>query len=97
MGGQAVQRLHHGLVGEGQGLVHPLALDELGGHGAGGDGTAAAKGLELHVHDDSVLDFEVHFHDIAALGVTHLSYAVGIGDLAYVAGITKMIHHLFTV
>ena len=95
--GQAVQRFYHRLVGEGQGVLHLLALDELGGHGAGGDGAAAAESLKLHVYDDAVLDFEVHFHDVAALGVAHLAHAVGVGDVAHIAGVAEVVHDLFTV
>ena len=39
-------------VGDGEGLVDGLALDPLGGEGAGGDGRAAAEGLEFGVLDD---------------------------------------------
>ena len=79
------------------GLVDGLALDHFGGHGGGGDGAAAAEGLELHVLDDVVLDLQVDLHDVAALGVADLADAVGVLDLANVSGMLKMIHNFFTV
>ncbi len=47
---------------------------------------AAAKGLEFHILDHAVLDFQVHLHNVAALGVAHLPHAVGIGDLTHIPG-----------
>ena len=93
VGGQAAQGVHHLAVGNGQGLVDGLALDHLGGHGGRGDGAAAAEGLELHVLDDVVPDFQVHLHNVAALGVAHLAHAVGVFDLTHIAGVHEMIHH----
>ena len=93
IGGQTAQGVHHLLVGDGQGLVDGLALDELGGHGAGGDGAAAAKGLELGVLDDVIVDLQVHLHDVAALGVAYLAHAVGVGNLTYVPGMHEVIHY----
>lgn len=52
--GQAVEGLHDGLVGYLQGVMDDLALDEHRRHGAGGDGRAAAEGLEFGVLDDLV-------------------------------------------
>lgn len=46
---------------DGQHILHGAPLDPLGRHGAGGDGGAAAKGLELGVDDAAVgadLDLE---------------------------------------
>ena len=45
--GQTLQSLYNGLVGQIQRLVHGLALDQVGGHAAGGNVCAAAKGEEL--------------------------------------------------
>ena len=77
--------------------MNGLALDHLGGHGGGGNGAAAAEGLELHVLDAVILDLEVHFHNVAALGVAYLAYAVGIGDLSHIPGMGEMIHDSFCI
>ena len=99
LGGQTVQRLHHRLVAEGQGLADGLALDELRGHGTGGDGAAAAEGVELHVGDGLgvAVHLDIHPHDVAALGVAHCSDAVGLIHLAYVPGMLEVVHDLVTV
>ena len=97
VGRQAAQSVHYLLVGDGQGLLNGLALDELRGHGGGRDGAAAAEGLELHVLDAVILDLQVHFHNIAALGVAYLAYAVGVGDLAHIPGMGEMVHDGFCI
>ena len=43
-GRQTFQSFHNGLVGQLERLVDGLALDEVGGHAAGGDGGTAAEG-----------------------------------------------------
>ena len=73
-GRQTFQSLDNSLVGQLQSLVHGLALDEVGGHAAGGNGCAAAEGEELDINDDVVLDLEVHPHDVAALGVADFTH-----------------------
>ena len=93
MGGQPVQGLSHGGIGKGHGLGNGLALDHLGGHGGGGDGGTTAEGLELHVGNDVAVHLQVHLHDVAALGVAHLAYPIGVLDLSHVAGMLKMVHH----
>jgi len=57
-------------VGDRQGLGDGLALDPLGGERAGGDGRAAAEGLELGVLDDLGfgVDADLEAHDVAAFG-----------------------------
>ena len=97
MGRQTAQRLHHLLVGDGQRLLYGLALNQFRGHGGRRDGAAAAEGFKLHVLDPVVLDFQVHFHDVAALGVAHLADAVGIGDFAHVPGMGEVIHDGFRI
>ena len=97
MGGQTVQRLGNGLVGQLQSLVDGLALDHLGGHGGRRDGGAAAKGLKLHVLDDIVFNFQINLHDVAALGVADLAHAVGALDGAHVPGVHEVIHNFFAV
>ena len=97
VGGQAVQRLHHRLVGEGERLFNGLALDHLGGHAAGGDGRPAAEGVKLYVGDDPVFYLDIHTHDVAAFGVAHLADAVGVLHFAQVTGVLKVVHDLFTV
>ena len=96
--GQPVQRLDDRLVRERERLVDGLALDHLGGHGACGNGRAAAEGVELDVGDGAVfIHLDIHAHDVAALGIADLADAVGVVDLADVAGIAEMIHNFFTV
>ena len=95
--GQTAQRIHHLLVGDGQRFLNGLTLDEFRGHGGGRDGAAAAEGLELHVLDAVILDLQVHFHNIAALGVAYFAYAVGVGDLAHIPGMSEMIHDGFCI
>lgn len=58
-GGQAVQRLGNSLVGQLQGFLEGFALDHFGGHGAGGDGRAAAEGLELSMAQISCKQLQV--------------------------------------
>ena len=96
-GGQAVQRLHHGTVGKGKRIRDAVAVDHLGGDGAGGDSGAAAEGLEFHIGDGVAVDFQVHLHDIAAAGVAYLAHAVGVGQLPYVAGVGEVIQNFFTI
>ena len=95
--GQTAQRIHHLLVGDGQRFLNGLALDELSGHGGGRDGAAAAEGLELRILNAVILDLQVHFHNIAALGVAYLAYAVGVGDLAHIPGMGEMVHDGFCI
>ena len=96
-GGQTFQSFHNGLVGQLQGLVNGLALDEVGGHAAGGNGGTAAKGQELDINDHIVLDLQVHAHDIAALGVAHFTHAVCVGDLADIVRVCEMLHDLCAI
>ena len=96
-GRQTFQSLDNGLVGQLQSLVNGLALDEVGGHAAGCDRSAAAEGEELDVNDDVVLDFEVHPHDVAALGVADFTHAVCVGDLTHVVRMCKMLHDLCAI
>ena len=93
VGGQAVQSLHHRLVGQGQSVRYRLAFDEFGSHGTGGNGTAAAESLELGVCDGVAVDLEVNLHDVAALGVAHLAHTVGVFDDAHIARVAEMVHH----
>ena len=74
-----------------------MSLDHFGVYRAGGNGRAAAVGLEFNVGDDVVLDLDIHFHDVAALGVTHLADSVGIGDLTDIAGVCEVFHNLFGI
>ncbi len=97
VGGQPVERFDNGLVAQLEGLLNGLALDHLGGHGRGGHGCAAAKGLEFDVHDHVVFDLEHHLHDVAALLVAHHANGVGVRQLAHVAGMGEVIHDLFGI
>ena len=47
---------------------------------------------ELHILIRSSLDLQAHFHNIAALGVAYLAYAVGVGDLAHIPGCGETVH-----
>ena len=97
MGGQAVQRFCHSLVGQLHGVLHRLSLDHLGGHGGGRDGAAAAEGLKFHIINDIVLDLQINLHDIAAFGVANFADTVGILNHAHIPGMGKVIHNFFTV
>ena len=97
VGGQTVQRLNDGLIGQLQRLADGLALDKLSRHGAGSDRAAAAEGVELAVGDDAVLDLYIHAHDVAALGIADLADTVSIVNLADIAGMLEMIHNLIAV
>ena len=97
MGGQPVQRLHHRLVCQSHRLRNRLALDQLRRHRAGGDGRAAAEGLEFRILNNIVLDLQVDLHNIAALGVSNLADPVGIFDNADISWIAEMIHYFFTI
>ncbi len=52
---QAIQGLHHRLVGQGKRLAEGLALNHVGCNGAGGDGGGTPKGLELYVLNDLIV------------------------------------------
>ena len=94
---QSAQRIGNHLVGDLEGLLDGLALDHFGRTAGGGDGRAAAEGLELHVGDDVVFDLDVDFHDVAALGVAHGADAARVLNFAHVAGIHKVIHDLLGI
>ena len=95
---QTAQRLHHRLVGDLQRLLHRLADNHLGRHGAGRDGRAAAEGLELRVaHDLVLVDIQEDAHDVAALGVADRAHAAGVINLAHIARVHEMIHHFFGI
>jgi hypothetical protein len=89
--GQAFQSLGHVIVANLHGLVQGLAFGQLREHAGNGDGGAAAKGLELDVLDDIILDFEVNIDHITANGIANLTNAVGFGYFPDIARIFKMI------
>ena len=91
--GQAAEGVDDFLVGEVLGFLEGAALDELGGHAGGGDGAAAAEGLEAGVLDLAVADLEGDLHDVAAGGRTDFADAVGFLHIAHVAGIEEVVHH----
>ena len=97
VGGQPIQCFRHSLVGDLQRLGNWLTLDHFRGHGAGGDGAAAAEGFEFHIGDGIVVDFQIDFHNVAADGVPHLAHAVGVFNHAHIPGIAEVVHHFFTV
>ena len=93
VGGQTIQRLGNRFVGEPQYLFQRLALDQFSSHRTGRDGGAAAKGLKLYVGDNTVLNFEVDFHNISADGV-----AVIIGNISNVpSGLAMIFKMAFSV
>ena len=94
---KTVQGLGDGFVGELHRLGDRLSLDKLRGHGAGGDGAAAAKGLKSYIHNDVIFDFQVDLHNIAAFGVAYFAHAAGVFHGTHIPGIAEMVHYLFAV
>ena len=97
--GEPLQGLDHVPVFDLQGVVHALADDHAGGHGAGGDGRRAAEGLEFGVLDDVgvLVDLQVDLHDVPAGGVAHGAHAVGVLDDPHVLGMGKGFHDFFAI
>ena len=85
VGGQAVKGFRYRFVGELHGVLYALTLDKLRRHRAGRYRAGAAEGFEFYVGDDIVVDFQIHFHDVAALGVADFTHAVRVLDHAEVA------------
>jgi len=96
-GGKTVKRFSDLPVGNIHGIVKCFAFDHLGDHGTGGYGGATPEGLEFDIRDFTFVHLYVYFHDVAAGGITDFSYPVGIGNLADIAWISKVIHDLFAV
>jgi len=89
-------------VGDGEGFSDGLALNPLGGEGAGGDGRAAAEGLEFGVFDDLGLgvDADLEAHDIAALGCADeagANFRRALIERADVAGMFVVIDYFFAI
>ena len=95
--GQTVQRLGNGFVRELKNFFERLALNQFGRHGTRGDSRAAAESFKFGVSDHAVVDFQIHFHDVAAFGVADLPDAVRVLDTADVARVAEMIHNFFAV
>src|SRR5208283_3847086 len=57
----------------------------------------AAKGLELRIDDDVVLDLQKDLHDIAADRVPYFADAVRVLDLPHIARVFEVIHHGFAI
>ena len=53
--------------------------------------------LKADIPDDIILDLQIHLHNIAALGVAHLTDGIGVLQNACVPGIAEMVHDLLTV
>src|ERR1700744_147470 len=64
--GETAEGVDHFLVGEILGFRAVPALDQLGRNAGGGEGAAAAEGLEAGVLDLAVADLQGDFHDVAA-------------------------------
>ena len=95
---QAVQGLHHRLIGKLQRLAEGLAFNHIGSNGAGCNRGGAAEGLELDVLNDLIVtDLQIHPHNIAAFGVADLANAVGVVKDADVVGVSKVLHYFFAV
>ena len=90
--GKPVQRFYYRFVGQFQRVLNRFPLDHVGGNRAGGNGSTAAKGFKLHIGDGATLDFQIHLHNIAALGVSYLTDAIGIGKFAHIVGIGEVLH-----
>ena len=90
--GQPAERIDHILVRELEGVGNGLALEHLGGDGAGGDGAGAAEGLKLHILDPVFADLQIDLHDVAAFCVADLADTVRVFDRADIARVHEMIH-----
>ena len=90
---KSAQRVDHVLVGHRKRFFDRLALDHLGCHRARGNRAAAAEGLKLHIFNLIVFDFEIHLHDVAALGVADFAHAVRVLDASHISRVHEVIHH----
>src|SRR5260221_6085728 len=95
--GQAAQGVDDFLVGKILRFFQGAALDQFGGHAGGGDGAAAAEGLEAGVLDFAIANLERDFHDVAAGGRAHFADAVGLLNVTHVAGVQEVVHHRLVV
>ena len=95
--GQTAQRVDDLLIGQRQRVFQRPALNHLRRDGARRNCAAAAERLKLHVLDFVVLNFQIHLHDIAALGVADLADAVRVRNLADIARVHEMIHDRFGI
>src|ERR1017187_6439817 len=89
-------------VRDGEGLGDGLALDPLGGGGAGGDGRAAAGGLALRVLDDLGfgVDADLEAHDVTALrraDEAGTDFGGALVQGANVAGILVVVYYLVAI
>ena len=89
-------------VVDGQGLVHGLTLEPLGGQAGGCDGRAAAEGLELRLGDGlgSGVHFDLEAHHVAALGGSDQAGTDVVAVLiqgADVAGVLEVVEKFFAV
>ena len=94
---QTVERLNNRLVGQAQRLGDRFAFNHVGRHRACRNGGRTAVGVKLHVGDNPGVDFNIHFHNIAALGVADFADAVCIFDFADIVGVREMLQYFFTV
>ena len=96
--GESVKRLNDCLVCKLQSFGNRLALDHLSSHRAACYRGTAAERTELNIIDDAILaDLEKDLHDVAALCISDLAYAVGVLDSADITRMCEVIHYLFTV
>ena len=95
---KSAQGVRHVFIGQFQRFVYGFSLDHFCGHGAGGDGRSAAKGLKLYILYDFVfVDVEKNLHHISAARVPHFAYSVSILKISDITRVHKIIHYFFGV
>ena len=97
MRGKTVQCLRNSGVGHSQCLFDGLALYYLSCHRRGSDGRTAAKGLEPDICDNAMVNFEIHFHDVAAHWIAYGTNSVRILNDPHIPRMIKMVHNFIRI
>ena len=96
-GRQAVQGFHHSLVCKFERIIDGFTFDEFCRHRTSSNCGATSERFKCHICDDIVFYFNIHTHNVATTGISHLSDATRFFYFSHIAGICKMIHDFFTV